>query len=371
MIKPKQPTPMIKGHPMALGSFPVWAQVLARHGVDRGHLSTALRVSLISLATAPLRIAARLKTNKRLEAFEPAEPPIFVIGFWRSGTTYLHNLFTQDARLGYVTQFQSMAPELFLTDRGLLKKDLSRRLAEERPQDGVRLAIDTPQEEEFPLACVTSRSFYHGFLYFPRGLRADFSRAILLDQCPDADLKRWLEQYRKILTRAALYMDQKRLVLKNPPNLGRVKTLMDAFPGAKFVHIHRNPYEVIPSLIHTLETLRAMFGLQNLDNATTLDDIFFLYREMFGRYIRDAALVPEGQLVDVSYYALDRDPVGEMRRIYQTLGIGFAEAEPAVRDFVDRHRTYRKNVYRENAELESAIARHCGFALERWGYARP
>jgi hypothetical protein len=45
-----------------------------------------------------------------------------------------------------------------------------------------------------------------------------------------------------------LFLQQdKRLVLKSPPHTARVRLLREIFPGAKFVHISRDPYEIYQS----------------------------------------------------------------------------------------------------------------------------
>jgi len=42
------------------------------------------------------------------------EPPVFILGVWRSGTTHLHNLLTRDTRFGYANLYQALNPHTFL-----------------------------------------------------------------------------------------------------------------------------------------------------------------------------------------------------------------------------------------------------------------
>lgn len=372
MTRIKKNEPLIKGHPLALGSFPVWLHVLFTHGgVDRAHLQTALRISLISLLSSPLRLVERLVTARQIHRIRTRTqpPPIFIVGFWRSGTTHLHNLFTCDRRLGYVSQYQTMAPEAFLIGRRFLKQNLARRLGEERPQDNVKLGIDTPQEEEFVLSCISALSFYHGFLYFPTYMRQELSRSLFFEGVSEAALKTWQQKYRRILDKAMIYMDGKRLVLKNPPNLARLQLLSKTFPGAKFVHIHRSPFEVIPSLRHTLTTLQDMFALQEVDQDHLLRDIYYLYQHMVARYLNDAKTIPEGDLAEVSFADLECNPVAEMARIYETLDLGdFTQMESELHAYVNEQRGYRKNIYRLDPVFVAEIAQNCAVGLRHWGY---
>ncbi len=49
------------------------------------------------------------------------EPPIFIIGHWRTGTTLLHELLIQDERFGYPTTYECFAPNHFLLSEELVR----------------------------------------------------------------------------------------------------------------------------------------------------------------------------------------------------------------------------------------------------------
>ncbi len=98
------------------------------------------------------------------------EPPIFVIGFWRSGTTLLHSMLCQDKRAGYVTTFQGVFPNLVLTQKKWLKKFTNAILPKNRPFDGYAMDMDFPQEEDFAMMSLQPRSLYQNVL-FPKGLQ--------------------------------------------------------------------------------------------------------------------------------------------------------------------------------------------------------
>jgi len=55
-----------------------------------------------------------------------------------------------------------------------------------------------------------------------------------------------------------------RPLLKNPCHTGRVEMLLDLFPGAKFVHIYRNPYTVYLSNANSAREGLCMFQFQDL-----------------------------------------------------------------------------------------------------------
>src|SRR5262249_56480059 len=56
------------------------------------------------------------------------------------------------------------------------------------------------------------------------------------------------------------------LVLKSPGHTGRIRLLLELFPDARFVHIHRNPYAVFQSARHTVLKASPWWALQRSDH---------------------------------------------------------------------------------------------------------
>ena len=84
---------------------------------------------------------------------EITKPPIFILGHFRSGTTYLHSLMgANDVRFGYPTTYQSVHPYSFLSGETSHAKMLEPFLSSTRPMDNMALSLQTPQEEEYALS---------------------------------------------------------------------------------------------------------------------------------------------------------------------------------------------------------------------------
>ncbi|MEO0949430.1 MAG: sulfotransferase, partial [Cyanobacteria bacterium J06641_5] len=98
---------------------------------------------------------------------ENTPPPIFIVGHWRSGTTFLYNLLSRSPQFAYVSPLATGLPWDFLTLARLVKPILEKALPKERFIDNVRVNPDSPQEDEIGLASMQVLSFYHG-LYFPK-----------------------------------------------------------------------------------------------------------------------------------------------------------------------------------------------------------
>ena len=98
-----------------MGSFRTWLeQLLLNKGGDAEYVRLTIRITLSRFFTILIRLYEKLLSMERLKSTAMDQAPIFIIGHWRSGTTYLHNLLCQDRTLGHMDMLQAVAPEMML-----------------------------------------------------------------------------------------------------------------------------------------------------------------------------------------------------------------------------------------------------------------
>ena len=359
-------------HPLALNSSRHWRRLRAESGgIDPSCKLRARIVSGFSPMWAPLRFLERTFVDSRLSADAIEQPPVFLLGHWRTGTTHLHNLFAQDPALGYMTTFQTVAPDTFFVGRHTLRPLMQLAMPSKRPMDNVPITTLSPQEEEFAMCNVTPHSFYVG-LYFPRRMPELFRKYVLFEGVSETERSEWEHAYLTQLRKASIAAGGRRLVLKNPANTGRIAELLRLFPNAKFVHIHRDPFSVYRSTIHLYRKTFELIGLQRLSDEELERNVLSFYRELMRKYLEDRALIPEGNLVEVGFQELVDDGMGVMARIYESLGLpGFEEASPAMAQYLASQSGYKKNQFAMDGSLVDLIEQEWGFALNEWGYRRP
>jgi len=369
-----QPRAHMLEHPVAMGSFRSWLRLLwSSQGIDARFLPRVLSVTLATLLTSPVRLYERLAHGRQVQRTPIPPAPIFIIGHWRTGTTYLHLLLCQDSQMGYVTMFQALAPGFSLSGQGLIKRIVGYWLEKGHPTrfiDNVPLRIDAPQEEEFALANSTPCSFLHIFS-FPRQADDLFARATLFEGISPQALAEWSACYREILRKAALHAGGRQLVLKNPAHSGRLRALLDLFPDAKFIHMVRDPYDLFLSTRRLWEVVLPRSQLQTIDPEQVDRLILQFYPRLMQRFLADRALISPGNLVEVKFEEFEADPLAETRRIYEALDLpGFAAAEPAFRAYLGSVTNYSKNTYRLTDEVIGLVNRHWSLAFDQWGYRR-
>ena len=99
-----------------------------------------------------LSVAVPLQERKykKLLANQPLEhDPVFILGHWRSGTTFVHNILAQDPRFGYTTTYQTVFPHYMMAMQWLFKPVMGWLMPSHRPTDNMARAADLQQEEEF------------------------------------------------------------------------------------------------------------------------------------------------------------------------------------------------------------------------------
>lgn len=342
-------------------------RLFARYGVDAPHLSKAAQILAIGTMTTPRKIAEYALWHGRVAEAEVL-PPVFIIGHWRSGTTHLHNLLSQDPQFAPVTYIHCAAAGIFLSQEKYARRRIGEKLPRVRPMDEMSLSLDSPAEEELALARISDTSFYHCF-FFPRHLREIFRQSVLLEGLPPDRMQRWERKYTWFLKKVSLASAGRPLLLKNPANTGRVRQLLRLFPDARFIHIYRNPYTVYPSTRNLYARLLTLWSLHRYDLAEVDAAILDFYREMMPRYFDDAKAVPPGQLSEVRFEDLDTNPLPTLERIYSELHLpGFADARPRVEAYLATQTNYRKNTFAPDPETTRHVTKAWGFAAERWDY---
>lgn len=327
-----------------------------------------LIVALSSLVTLPFVLCERILYGRKIANTQLQQPPVFIIGHWRSGTTHLHNLMTQDDSFGYLSMYQALVPDCSLIGRRGFKSLLTKILPLKRPMDNVTWPLDSPQEEEIALAKIMPGNFYNHFL-FPNKALEFFRKYVLCEETSPKKTAEFNRKYEYLLKVATVHAQGKPLILKNPVNTARVEKLLELFPDAKFIHIYRSPYDVFKSVQNFRKTLMPLISLHPLDPNRSEEGIFALYESMMQQYLQDRSQIPSGNLVEVRYETLEQNPMGELERIYEELSLpGFDTAQTAFRQYIEAQKSYQKNKLELSPEAQRKVEDRWEFAFSALGY---
>lgn len=361
----------ISQHGLFLTRLSTWVRLLMQNRIDPEHKKKAFYITLMVLLTFPIQLLQRIiyyPSYRRVE--KSGKAPLFVIGHWRSGTTHLHYIISRDPQFGFVSNYLSFAITTCLIGKGWLDKFLSLFVPRTRPQDNVKISIDTPQEEELPLANLTDCVAMHSF-FFPRN-QSYFRKFNLFQDVKKREKRRWKNAYREMVNISKIYVDHKRLLLKNPNNTGRMIELMELYSDADFIFIYRNPFEVYRSTVKLYDTVFKSQFLQNISDQEIENIIFHNYSTMMQRYLEQRKKIPEKNLIEVCYEDLEKEPLRVIREIYERLDLeGFEEALPLMQEYLEGVKNYLKSPFKKlEPRLVKRIQDEWGFAFDAWGYSK-
>lgn len=321
--------------------------------------------TLNTILSLPERLLAPLLVRHQVR------DPLFIAGVHRSGTTHLHNMLALDPQFCTPLTSHILNPAGFLTTSWLTTPLLAPLMNTRRPMDGVLFHMFAPQEEEFAIAGLCRQSPYWGYS-LPKQI-AKHDRYIFFDDVSAAEKSHWMRTFDYFLKKLTFW-SRKTPLLKSPYNTGRVRLFRELYPRAKFVHIVRNPYAVYPSNMKMAEQGLAIFELQEPDPADCYKTRFLNhYAAQEAAFARDAAGLPEGDVVEVRYEDLVRDPLGEIERIYATLGLDYSPAfQQKLESYLAGVAEYQKNKFAPlGDDVQREIEAKLGPWMDRWGYSRP
>ncbi|MCR5784264.1 MAG: sulfotransferase [Eubacterium sp.] len=331
-------------------------------------LPQALLISTVSLVLFIPALLEEAYCSVFVYPKKTKEDPVFILGHWRSGTTYLQNLLSCDEQFAYFDPITTYTNNnaLFLHKPIMaVQKDA---ITQSRPMDNLDYEVDSPSEECFAVANRCGDNIVH-IMAFPQNAAHYIDHVVLADK-PAKKRNDWCRAYHKVMRKTAYINGEKRLLVKSPDNTSHIQEILKIYPNAKFVHICRNPYRVIPSMVNMFKMGSEFLSLQdNPSHEDTVDNAVCLYKKLYTQYFNDIKLIPEGNLVEIKYEEFVKSPIEHAEMIYETLDIdGFDEALPAFREYVDSLEDYKVTKHHPEEYIENAIRNNLGFAFEKFGY---
>ena len=353
-------------HGMAMGA---WFSMLARQRFAISPIRWVMAgiISGISPINSSFALMQKLLWGRKIREARIEADPIFIVGHWRSGTTLLHELMVLDEQFTYPNTYACFTPEHFLFSRYLVPWWLKFIMPSRRPMDNMEVSWGRPQEDEFALCNMGIPSPYLSFA-FPNIPNID-SEYLDLREVPEADMKRWKEAFVYFLKCITVAGEGRQIVLKTPLHTARIDVLRDMFPNAKFVHIVRDPYVLFPSTVRTWQRMSDDQGLQRPKNDGLEEMILGRFARMYEVFEDSKPRIPADNYCELRYEDLIDDPVGQVRQIYDGLGLeGFEKVLPALELRAEGMRGYKVNRHTLSDERRDQISERWGDYIGRYEY---
>lgn len=356
--------------------FPILTltQKIIRHGViSYSSFGRLLIYYLKILLTLPFDLLQALIYGQRIRNTRIEHSPVFILGHYRSGTTLMHKMMAEDPNLGTISNFDILFPGSSL----LLGKKMEHLLQKLINMAGIRNfhfnnvihRLSEPGEEDMMMisSCAPCATYW-GFL-FP------FEDKYLDDEFLNNKSTReeWKKSYFRLIRLATYKNGGRQLVLKNPPNTGRIRLLLELFPNAKFIYVHRNAFHLYFSMKNLWENVISKYYSLHKISSEQIDQIIFNHYEMLiGKYEKDKKMILPGDLVEVTFDSLENSPFETILDVYEKLGLPKSEfMETRLKIRISMESSYRKFSYNYSPEYIHKISVNWKNIIQQRGYSKP
>jgi hypothetical protein len=257
-------------------------------------------------------------------AESPLEPPIFLTGLPRSGTTYFQYLFDQDPDLRMLRTWEgdrpspppAVDPESARSRReASIEQARQSREATGGAIDAMHLTdVDGPQE----CLAILDQTFVNPGLLWTMSVPGYLDYLLTT-----ADLRVAYEHHAQVLRLLQWGAPERRWTLKWPCHLLALDAIAEVHPDAKFVVTHRDPVQALASNCSLTHMLR-VGSSPSADPEHIGRDMLELVRQHVDRLVAfDVAQSAAGSssIVHVDYYELVEAPHEVMPKVFEGIGL--------------------------------------------------
>lgn len=339
----------------------LFAKLLNCKGISVTRIFLLVVYVLKLIAVMPVAFLQTLIFRRRINRTIISEKPIFILGHYRSGTTFLHKVLASDARFGFISNYDIVCPNSSLLFGKWLQAVLQFMIRIFKIKtsffNDTILDLNAPAEEErFLINKGSSFTDYWRFV-FPRCWKEWEPRKKFSN---DDYRQRWKKEYQHLLKLITFKSKGKPLVLKSPPNTARIPILLEMFPNAKFIYVSRNPYHIFYSMRNLWNKAIQRFWLQKINDAQIEEIIFDEYESLLSQYQKNKVLIPERNLIEISYEELEAKPILMLKKIYEGLDLpDFESCRNKMTRQLKKENCYKKFRYEYKKETFEKIE-------ERW-----
>ena len=298
--------------------------------------------------------------------------PVFIAGLPRTGTTLLHRLLTCEPTLRPLLSWEALNPAPFSGRNEQRGRDPRIRLAE-TAERGLRYLAP----EFFAIHPIEAHGVEEDVLLQDGSFMSPTVDATM----PVPEYSAWLHatdqtpMYRYFRRMVQLLLWQRpgdvlgspaQYLGKTPHHLENLDVLLAVFPGARVIHTHRDPAKVVPSFCSMMAHGRRLFS-DDVDPLAVGRQFHHKALDGVTRAITARDTLPADAFIDVAYRDLVTDPMKQIRRIHDFLGLSLRpDTEEAMRTWRSSNPQNKHGVHRyrledfglDRARLEGDFARY-------------
>jgi hypothetical protein len=274
----------------------------------------------------------------------PIERPVVIIGPMRSGTTRLHRLLASDPRFAHLRLYEAMCPVPWPSS---FRRRRDPRIAYTARGWKALNWINPANAAVHPTGALEPDEELGLLENSAWGAQIEAQRRVptYARWCEASDATPAYRHMADLLRLAGWFRGEdpaKPWVLKTPQHMQDLAALLQVFPDARLIFIHRDPVSVVGSAA-SLAWHQMVVQSDRVDPHWIGGEWLHKTEHRVRTTLAVRAKLAPGQQIDVTFDAMNRDWLGVMRRVYAFLDIDIAPAVAPMQAYVDRAR--REHAY--------------------------
>ena len=295
----------------------------------------------IGIQAQPIRIQGLLTNRLRFEEDLKKFPeildqeiiaPIVIVGLPRTGSTMTHRLLASDPNHTAMLWWEGRYPALLPGEK---RGDIETRMELGKAEVDAVVAASPEALDIHPWdykgADEEILLLEHNFLStVPESFMALPSYSEWIEEQDHTLAYEDLKKFIQYLQWQNPGREKKRWVLKSPHHLGFIDKMISVFPDAKIIQTHRDPIITVPSFCSMCANL--------FEPLTTNFDKVFIgkhWSNKLTRALNHCMNISEqhpDNFLDLEFLNMIKDPIDEMKKIYEFIGEPFGEKTEVARE---------------------------------------
>jgi hypothetical protein len=276
----------------------------------------------------------------------PLHRPLFIVGLARTGSTLLHRLISQELSCRVLLYWEMNHPFIG-PNLGLNHEKLSIKLAQLKIKEIYSRLPDLFHIHEIKATEPEECNILMRHTFCSLYLASEWNLPRYAQWLVNHDMTASYRYYRKLLQLLLWHKPGDFLVLKCPSHLLHLNTILDVFPDANIVWLHRSPVKTIPSYLDLL----SVFWGSELNNNTFIQFIFDYTLRSLDMGMQTEKKLSAAQFLNLPYKELVKDPTAVILKIYNHFNYKIAsDMESNMRKWLKENPRHKHGVHQYSPE---------------------
>lgn len=329
----------------------------------RFHFKNAQRSILVNR----LHIQDNFKNRPEIQE-TPIRRPLFIVGLARTGSTLLHRLISQDPGSREL-QYWEMNHPYYSHNIGLNHEARSIKLAELKIKEIYMRLPELHHIHEIKATAPEECNILMRHSFCSLYLASEWNLPRYAQWLVNHDMTESYRYYRKVLQLLLQHKPGHFPVLKCPSHLLNLAAILEVFPDANILWLHRDPVKSFPSYLNLLSVF---WGNKPADKRF-VDFIFDYSLRAVETGMQVEKTVPSHRLQHVSYKELMKDPAAGIKTIYDTFDYPVTTGmDTKIRQWLEENARHKHGVHKYSPEKfgldESRIREKFSGYIDRFGH---